>query len=180
MKNIKEKKTILKLYDENLNDIIWTHKIQAGSLDDLAKKYKKYRIIKESIVGFSGFSSAICIYFDEIIGALIVNALSMLVIIFDSIFKFCSYEEKIKNTNTNVNDLWFMKKDLTMYKEYLRNDMITWMEAKEKLEKSLKFRKEIYSKLESVPNNIVDEASNKLINRKDEKINQEFFDDNEG
>lgn len=33
-----EKETILKLYEDNLNDIIWTHKIQATLMDSMIKK----------------------------------------------------------------------------------------------------------------------------------------------
>ena len=46
-----EKETIIKLYEENLNDIIWTHKIHATFLDELNMNYKIYTIIKESIIG---------------------------------------------------------------------------------------------------------------------------------
>lgn len=175
----KEKETILNLYEESLNDIIWTHKIQATLLDELIKKNYRYRTIKEMIVGLSGFASAVCIYFNEIMGALIVNALSSLTVILDSIFKFCNYDEKVKNTNFNVNELWYMKKELTHYKEYLKNDLIDWKEAKEKLEDALKQRKEIYFKLEPATDKIVDIASNKLLKRKDEKINKEFFEESE-
>lgn len=171
----KEKDAILKLYDESLNDTIWTHKIQATLLDDFIKSNKKYKTGKEIIIGLSGFAAAICIYFDEITGALIVNALSSLTVILDGIFKFSNYEEKIKNTNSNVIELWYIKKELTYFKDYLKNDMTTWKEAKEKLEEALKQRKEIYSKLEQAPNKIVEIATSKLLERKDEEINKEFF-----
>ena len=93
-----EKETILKLYEENLNDIIWTHKIQATLMDSMIKKNKLFKSIKEVVVGLSGFASAVCIYFDEITMALIVNAFSSITVILDSIFKFCSYDEKIECT----------------------------------------------------------------------------------
>lgn len=178
-KKIKEKEVIIKLYNESLNDIIWTHKIQATLLEYFIKSNKKYKTIKEVIIGLSGFISAICIYFDEITGALIVNALSSLTVILDGIFKFSNYDEKIKTTNVNVNELWYMKKDLTYFKDYLKNDMITWKEAKEKLEEALKQRKEIYSKLEPAPKKVIEEATSKLLDRKDEEINKEFFDESE-
>lgn len=174
-----EKETILKLYEDNLNDIIWTHKIQATLMDNMIKKNKIFRGVKETVVGLSGFASAICIYFDEITMALIVNAFSSITIILDSIFKFCSYEEKIECTKSNVNELWFMKKELTMYKEYLKNDIVSWEEAKRKLEDCLVLRKEIYAKLEQAPNKIVNKSSSKLIKRKDEEINKEFFKEGE-
>lgn len=44
-----EKDTVIILYEENLNDIIWTHKIHETFLDKLNKNYKIYIIIKESI-----------------------------------------------------------------------------------------------------------------------------------
>lgn len=179
IKKTKEKDVIIKLYEESLNDIIWTHKIQATLLDDYIKSNKKYKTIKEIIIGLSGFVSAICIYFDEIMGALLVNALSSLTVILDGIFKFSNFDEKIKNTNSNVNELWYMKKELTYYKDYLKNDIITWKEAKEKLEEALKQRKEIYSKIEPASNKIVDEATTKLLDRKDEEVNKEFFDESE-
>ena len=91
----KEKDVILKLYNESLNDIIWTHKIQATLLDDFIKSNKKYKTGKEIIIGLSGFVSAICIYFDEITGALIVNALSSLTVILDGIFNYKQYKQKI-------------------------------------------------------------------------------------
>jgi len=173
-KNI-EKETILKLYEEDLNDIIWTHKIQATLMDNMIKKNKIFRGVKETIVGLSGFASAICIYFDEVTMALIVNALSSIAIILDSIFKFCSYDEKIESTKLNVNELWSMKKELNMYKEYLKNDMISWEEAKQKLEEALILRKKIYANLEQASDKIVNKSSLKLLKRQDEKINKEFF-----
>ena len=174
-----EKETILKLYEDNLNDIIWTHKIQATLMDSMIKRNKIFRGIKETIVGISGFASAVCIYFDEITMALIVNAFSSITVILDSIFKFCSYDEKIGCTKSNVNELWFMKKELIMYKEYLKNDIISWEDAKRKLEDNLVLRKEIYAKLEQAPNKIVNKSSSKLIKRKDEEINKEFFKEGE-
>lgn len=36
-----EKDTIIKLYCDNISEIIWTHKIQATILDDLKKKEQK-------------------------------------------------------------------------------------------------------------------------------------------
>lgn len=102
-KKTKEKDVIIKLYEESLNDIVWTHKIQATLLDDYIKSNKKYKTIKEIIIGLSGFVSAICIYFDEIMGALLVNTLSSLTVILDGIFKFSNFDEKIKNTNSELN-----------------------------------------------------------------------------
>lgn len=174
-----EKETILKLYDDSINDVIWTYKIQATLLDDITQKNKVFKTIKESVVGLSGFASAICIYFDEITGALIVNAISSITIILDSVFKFCNYEEKVKNTNSNVNELWYMKKQLNLYKQYLKNDIISWEDAKIKLEEALNLRKEIYAKLEQASDKIVKKASSKLLERKDEEINKEFFKESE-
>ena len=41
-----EKETIMKLYRDNISEIIWTHKIQATILDDLKRKNKIYKICK--------------------------------------------------------------------------------------------------------------------------------------
>ena len=46
-KKAKEKDVIVKLYEESLNDIIWTHKIQATLLDDYTKTNKKYNYSKK-------------------------------------------------------------------------------------------------------------------------------------
>lgn len=97
----------------------------------------------------------------------------------ENIFKFNNYEQKIKNTQSNVNDLWYMKKELTNFKEYLKNDIVSWKEAKNKLEENLIQRKEIYSKLEPVSEKIINKASSKLHGRKDEEVNKEFFEESE-
>lgn len=97
----------------------------------------------------------------------------------ENIFKFNNYEQKIKNTQSNVNDLWYMKKELTNFKEYLKNDIASWKDAKNKLEENLIQRKVIYSKLEPVSEKIINKASSKLHDRKDEEENKEFFDENE-
>lgn len=174
-KSNNEKNTITKLYEESLNDIIWTHKIHATLLDKFNSDYKKYKIIKEAIIGVSGFVSVLFLYFEKFTGALITNAISTISIIFDNIFNFNNYESKIEITKSNVNELWYIKKELTIYKEYLINDIVSWQDAKEKLEETLKKRKEIYAKLEAVPDKIVNDASIKLHERKDEEINKEFF-----
>ena len=72
-----------------------------------------------------------------------------------------------------------MKKELTHFKEYLKNDIVCWNEAKNKLEENLIQRKEIYSKLEPVSEKIINKASSKLFDRKDEGINKEFFEESE-
>lgn len=174
-----EKDTVIKLYEDNLNDIIWTHKIYATLLDKLNKNYKIYTIIKESIIGLSGFISIVFLYYEKYTGAIITNAISTLSIILENIFKFNNYEQRIKNTQSNVNDLWYMKKELTHFKEYLKNDIVGWKEAKNKLEEHLIKRKEIYSKLEPVSEKIINNASNKLLDKKDEEINKEFFEESE-
>lgn len=174
-----KKNAIIKLYEENLNDIIWTHKIHATLLDELNKNHKIYMIIKESILGLSGFVSIVFLYYEKYTGAIITNAISTLSIILENIFKFNNYEQKIKNTQSNVNDLWYMKKELTHLKKYLKNDIIDWQEAKNKLDDNLKLRKEIYSKLEAIPEKILNKASSKLLDRKDEQINKNFFEESE-
>lgn len=72
-----------------------------------------------------------------------------------------------------------MKKELTNFKEYLKNDIVSWKEAKNKLEENLIQRKEIYSKLEPVSEKIINKASSKLHGRKDEEVNKKFFEESE-
>ena len=72
-----------------------------------------------------------------------------------------------------------MKKELTNFKEYLKNDIVSWKDAKNKLEENLIQRKVIYSKLEPVSEKIINKASSKLHDRKDEEVNKEFFDESE-
>lgn len=175
MKKSTEKDVIIKLYEESLNDVIWTHKIQATLLDSYTKMNKIFKTVKEIIVGLSGFISVIGIYYNLIIIAIISSALSCVAVIVDGIFRIGSYEEKINITNQNVNELWLMKKQLSHNKEYLKSDIITWSEAKIKLEQATEQRKEIYSKLETAPNRIIKKAKSKLIERKDEEINKELF-----
>ena len=175
MKINTEKDVIIKLYEESLNDIIWTHKIQATLLDSYTKMNKIFKTVKEIIVGLSGFISVIGIYYNLIIIAIISSGLSCVAVIVDGIFRISNYEEKIIVTRQNVNELWLMKKQLSHNKEYLKSDIITWSEGKLKLEQAIDQRKEIYSKLETAPNRIIKKAKNKLLERKDEEINKELF-----
>lgn len=175
MKKKTEKDVIVKLYEESLNDIIWTHKIQATLLDEYTKMNKRLETAKEVIVGLSGFVSVVSIYFNWIIIAIISSGLSCVAVIVDGIFRISNYEEKINVTKQNVNELWLMKKQLSHNKEYLKSDIITWREGKLKLEQATEQRKEIYSKLETAPNRIIEKAKSKLLERKDEEINKEFF-----
>ena len=132
-RNNNEKNTILKLYEDSLNDIIWTHKIQANILYNLKKKNKVYKIIKETLIWLAGFVSVLFLYFEKYLGALICSALSTISIIFDNIFNFSNFENRIRITNENVNNLWHMKKILQMNKLYLESDIIDWKTAKDKL-----------------------------------------------
>ena len=111
LKNQKEseREAILELYERSINDVIWTHKIQATLLDSLNIKNTIFGILKEIIVGLSSFVSIVFIYFECYIGALITNAISTISIVFDNIFKFSNYDSKIKETNNVVNDLWYIK-----------------------------------------------------------------------
>ena len=170
--NNNEKNTILKLYEDSLNDIIWTHKIQATVLDELEIKNKIYKIIKETLIGLSGFVSVLFLYFEKYLGALICSALSTISIIFDNIFNFSNFENRIRVANENVNNLWYMKKVLHMNKSYLESDIIDWKTAKEKLEENLEYRKVIYSNLEKPSDKIIKEVEFKLKDRKDEEINK--------
>lgn len=174
-----EKDTIIKLYRDNISEIIWTHKIQATILDDLKRKNKIYKISKELLVGLSSFISVLFLYYKKYTGALISSAVSTVSIIFDNVINFSDFENRIRITNENVNNLWYMKKLLTMNLEYLENDIIDWNLAKSKLEKNLEYRKSIYSNLESASNKIMKDVEFKLKVRKDEEVNEEFFEESE-
>ena len=53
MKKNVEKDVIIKLYEESLNDLMWTHKIQATLLDEYTKKNKRLKttmLIKDFIL----------------------------------------------------------------------------------------------------------------------------------
>lgn len=174
-----QKKLIISLYEESINDIIWTHKIHATLMDSLSKKKKILEITKEVIIGLSSLGSVIFMYFEVYIGALISTAITTLSLILDNIFKCLKYEERIVLTKYNVNELWYMKKELLYNKKYLEEDIVDWEFAKVKLEETLKHRKKIYAKLEDIPNNIIEQASEKLKIRKDEEVNNEFFSNKE-
>lgn len=178
-KGDKDKETIIKLYEDSLNDIIWTHKIQSTLLDKLHKNYKIYSIIKETILGLSGFVSVIFLYLEKYTGAIITSGVSTLSILVENIYKLNNYEQRINDTKSIVNDLWFMKKELIYSKEYLKNGLINCEEARDKLEEQLRRRKEIYLKLEPTSQKIINDASYKLKERKDEEINKEFFKEGE-
>ena len=178
-KENKEKETIIKLYRDNISEIIWTHKIQATILDDLKMKNKIYKICKELLIGLSSFVSVLFLYYQQYTGALISSAVSTISIIFDSVISFSNFDNRIRITNENVNNLWYMKKILTMNMEYLENDIIDWKLAKDKLEENLEYRKNIYSNLETASNKIMKFAEYKLKVRKDEEVNDEFFDESE-
>ena len=178
-KENKEKETIIKLYRDNISEIIWTHKIQATILDDLKMKNKIYKICKELLIGLSSFVSVLFLYYQKYTGALISSAVSTISIIFDSVISFSNFDNRIRITNENVNNLWYMKKILNMNMEYLENDIIDQKLAKDKLEENLKYRKNIYSNLETASNKIMKSAEYKLKVRKDEEVNDEFFDESE-
>lgn len=134
-----EKETIMKLYRDNISEIIWTHKIQATILDDLKKKNKIYKICKELLIGLSSFVSVLFLYYEKYTGALISCAVSTISIIFDNVINFSDFDNRIRITNENVNNLWYMKKLLTMNMEYLENDIIDCEFVKNKLEENLEY-----------------------------------------
>lgn len=174
-----EKETIIKLYRDNISEIIWTHKIQATILDDLKKKNKIYKICKELLIGLSSFVSVLFLYYEKYTGALISCVVSTISIIFDNVINFSDFDNRIRITNENVNNLWYMKKILTMNMEYLENDIIDCELAKNKLEENLEYRKNIYSNLETASKRIMKHVEYKLKVRKDEEVNNEFFDESE-
>lgn len=174
-----EKDTIIKLYRDNISEIIWTHKIQATILDDLKRKNKRYKICKELLIGLSSFVSVLFLYYQKYTGALISSAVSTISVIFDNVINFSNFDNRIRITNENVNNLWYMKKLLTINMEYLENDIIDWKLAKNKLEENLEYRKNIYSNLETSSKRIMKSAEYKLKVRKDEEVNKEFFDESE-
>ena len=97
-----EKETIMKLYRDNISEIIWTHKIQATILDDLKKKNKIYKICKELLIGLSSFVSVLFLYYEKYTGALISCAVSTISIIFDNVINFSDFDNRIRITNENV------------------------------------------------------------------------------
>lgn len=174
-----EKDTIIKLYRDNISEIIWTHKIQATILDDLKRKNKRYKICKELLIGLSSFVSVLFLYYQKYTGALISSTVSTISVIFDNVINFSNFDNRIRITNENVNNLWYMKKLLTINMEYLENDIIDWKLAKNKLGENLEYRKNIYSNLETSSKRIMKSAEYKLKVRKDEEVNKEFFDESE-
>ena len=106
-KENKEKETIIKLYRDNISEIIWTHKIQATILDDLKMKNKIYKICKELLIGLSSFVSVLFLYYQKYTGALIssaVSTISTISIIFDNVISFSNFDNRIRITNENVNN----------------------------------------------------------------------------
>ena len=178
-KENKEKETIIKLYCDSISEIIWTHKIQATIFDDLKRKNRIYKICKELLIGLSSFVSVLFLYYQKYTGALISSAVSTISIILDNVINFSNFDNRIRITNENVNNLWYMKKILIMNMEYLENDIIDWKLAKDKLEENLEYRKNIYSNLETASIKIMKSAEYKLKVRKDEEVNDEFFDESE-
>ena len=71
------------------------------------------------------------------------------------------------------------EKILTMNMEYLENDIIDYEFAKNKLEENLEYRKNIYSNLETASKRIMKYVEYKLKVRKDEEVNNEFFEESE-
>ena len=92
---------------------------------------------------------------------------------------FSDFDNRIRITNENVNNLWYMKKLLTMNIEYLENDIIDCKFTKNKLEENLEYRKNIYSNLETASKRIMKYVEYKLKVRKDEEVNNEFFEESE-
>ena len=100
------------------------------------------------LIGLSSFVSVLFLYYQKYTGALISSAVSTISIILDNVINFSNFDNRIRITNENVNNLWYMKKILIMNMEYLENDIIDWKSAKDKLEENLEYRKNIYSNLD--------------------------------
>jgi len=91
------------------------------------------------IIGLSSFVSVLFLYYQKYTGALISSAVSTISIILDNVINFSNFDNRIRITNDNVNNLWYMKKILSMNMEYLENDIIDWKLAKDKLEENLEY-----------------------------------------
>ena len=107
------------------------------------------------LIGLSSFVLVLFLYYQKYTGALISSAVSTISIILDNVINFSNFDNGIRITNENVNNLWYMKKILIMNMEYLENDIIDWKLAKDKLEENLEYRKNIYSNLETASNKIM-------------------------
>lgn len=158
--------SINKLYDS----IIWTHKIQRTYLEKLESRRKKLEIIKIIFTTMSSLSTAIFAILNANTGTIISALVTILSVVFSEILEKVETKADIQSFKDSSTKLKEMRNEIIFFKDKISAGLID----DEKIEMIITNLNEKFSmvqrNLPTIPNKIVDAASFKLKDRKDEEV----------
>lgn len=158
--------SINKLFDS----IIWTHKIQRTYLEKLEARRKGLEILKIIFTTISSLSTAIFAILNVNIGTIISALVTILSVVFSEILEKVETKADIqsfKDSSTKLNE---MRNEIIILRDKISAGQIN----DEKIEMIINNLNEKFSmtqrNLPTIPNKIVNLASSKLKERKDEEV----------
>ena len=162
------------LYEKSLNhlynSVVWTHKIQRTYLEHLEFRRKVLSIIEIIFAGASSFSTLICSVFETKLGTIISAALVMGSFVFSEILKQVETQKDINNFKESSTKLMMIRNELELIVDDIKAQKITDEIVRAKIDFISEKFANITNELRTIPNRIVDEASKKLKDRKDEEV----------
>ncbi len=161
------KDTINKLYDS----IIWTHKIQCTYLEKLDKRRKMFSILKIVFTSTSTLSTTVFALLGQNLGTMISAILVAVSLIISEVLDKVETAENIRQLKDSSLKLMNLRNNLILLSEEIKNQKLDDGMIKEKIN----FYGDIYNETLKnnliIPNSVVNEATKKLKDRKDEEVN---------
>lgn len=168
-----------KLYKEQFkklaSGIIWTHKIQRCYLEHLTKTNKCIKIAKYLFAAASSIATIITAVFDNKTATIILGLITVGALFLNLLLDNLVSDKDIKDFSSYSESLCRLRDKVLLSQEELEKGVISEEVAKEYFYMYDEQFHEINSKLPIVSDKYVDQAKKKLIDRKDEDPNDEFF-----
>ena len=158
--------TINRLYDS----IVWTHKIQRTYLEKLELRRKILEIIKILVTSLSSISTSLFAFVNNYSGVIISSIFVLISLVLTDVLKQIETEKNIKIFKRSSESLFEIKNSMLELSDEIKANKIDDDIIKIKLELYKSKYSLAISDLPTIPNKIVNIASKKLKERKDEEV----------
>ena len=162
------------IYNDDVNrfyeSVVWTHKIQRTYLESLEKRRKILSILEIVFTAASSVSTTVFALLGNNIGTIVSSIITLLSLVFASILEKVETKKDIDSFRKSSGSLWILKCRVERLSHEIKGNILSDEEVSRNIEMLQLSFDNATSSLPTVPNRIVDIASHKLKDRKDEEV----------
>ncbi len=162
------------IYNEAVNklyeSIVWTHKIQRTYLESLETRRKVFSILEIIFTSLSSVATAVFAIFGNSVGTIIASVFTLCSVIFASILEKVETKTDIDLFRKSSSSLWLMRCRIEQLSLEIKGGLLSDGEVHHSVEMFQSAFESITSNLPTVPNRVVNAASYKIKERKDEEV----------